>query len=82
MPAPIDLAGQRFGRLTAIKREPRNGPHGSSYWRWKCDCGREAVIESSAVKGGRTVSCGCHKRQVTRDRWAAVRAKARAARRG
>ena len=57
-----DLAGQRFGRLTAIERLPEKS--GSCYlWRCVCDCGNEVKVRTSALLNGNTKSCGCMKRE-------------------
>lgn len=52
-----NIAGQKFGKLTAIEQD-----HGN-YWRFKCDCGQEKVIDKSNVIRGRTKSCGCIQRK-------------------
>ena len=53
-----DIAGERFGRLTALYRTDRKS--GSSYlWHCRCDCGREADVRLSALTSGNTTSCGC-----------------------
>lgn len=54
MPRFIDITGQKFGRLTAIKYV------GDRKWLFKCDCGKEKVIRTTDVKSGRTQSCGCY----------------------
>ena len=57
-----DLTGQKFGKLTVIKRvENHVQPCGKQYVQWlcKCDCGNETVVRSANLKGGRTQSCGC-----------------------
>lgn len=59
-PTP-DLAGQRFGRLVAIRREP-NAPK-QALWFCECDCGRTAVVSSPALRHGKTKSCGCWRRE-------------------
>lgn len=59
MPALIDLAGQRFGRLTVVEFTGRRGR--GSYWRCACDCGRGHVAESRDLRRGDTTSCGCRK---------------------
>lgn len=52
----VDLAGRRFGRLTAVARDrSRNG----SYWTCACDCGAETSVRSDGLTGGRSQSCGC-----------------------
>ncbi len=56
----IDLTGQKFGKLTAIRFvEVR---HGNAYWEWLCDCGQKKVIYYGSVKNGDSSSCGCSKR--------------------
>lgn len=37
MPNALDIAGQRFGRLVALKKAPSR--NGSTYWLCQCDCG-------------------------------------------
>lgn len=52
-----DLAGRRFGRLTALTpTEERR--HGAVVWRCRCDCGREVLLESRQLKLGLDLSCG------------------------
>ncbi len=53
-----DITGQKFYRLTAIKREGTT-PHGESKWLCKCDCGKEVVVRHGALTSGNTKSCGC-----------------------
>jgi len=57
-----DLTGQVFGRLTAIERVGyRSTPNGTrnSYWRCKCECGKEKSVRISHLKSGSIRSCGC-----------------------
>ncbi len=58
----VDIAGQRFGRLTALapshkKYYSRTKP--KWWWRFRCDCGNECIIEKGNVVAGRQRSCGC-----------------------
>ncbi len=55
-----DLSGERFGKLTVIGPEEREGSK-RHFWRCKCDCGRETVVEHYALTCGHTKSCGCIK---------------------
>lgn len=58
----IDLTGQKFGKLTVIKREKnirKNDGSIISRWMCKCDCGNETIVYSSFLKNGHTKSCGC-----------------------
>lgn len=68
MPAPLNVCGERFGRLVALV------PIGSAgvgkamkrLWRFKCDCGAEVVRKLSYVRNGDTQSCGCQKTERSR----------------
>ena len=57
MPKALDLTGQKFNYLTAIERMPNQG--GKTFWKFKCDCGNEKVIQTGHVTHGSTKSCGC-----------------------
>jgi len=58
MPNALDIAGERYGRLTGI--EPRPPRRKRTYWLFRCDCGTEKEIELGHVRKGRVVSCGCY----------------------
>lgn len=62
-----DLTGQRFGRLTVIKRAENKG--NKTMWLCKCDCGNEVISEGSSLKNGDTKSCGCLRREKTGKRY-------------
>ena len=53
-----DLTGQRFGRLTVIKRVPYKG---LTRWLCRCDCGNEIEAFGNNLKRGHTISCGCYR---------------------
>ena len=62
----MDLTGQKFGRLTVIKRgEDRVSPCGQKTVRWwcKCNCGNPdlVLVTSQNLRIGKTTSCGCFK---------------------
>lgn len=53
-----NIAGQKFGRLTALK--PLGINKGTSTtWLCKCDCGNETKAEIRSLRSGNTRSCGC-----------------------
>ena len=60
-----DLTGKRFGRLVALRREPRKG---AAFWICKCDCGNETSVNMQLLKSGATRSCGCLQREVIQAR--------------
>lgn len=51
----LDLTGVQFSRLTAL--EPRPGRR----WLCRCECGREAVVQTGKLRARITKSCGCYK---------------------
>lgn len=66
----IDLVGQKFGRLTVIKRvENHKSPNGQSCPKWlcKCDCGSEVVVWGRSLRDGHTVSCGCYQKERAKE---------------
>ena len=48
MPNPVDLTGQRWGKLVAVAKAPdvfsASGKKRSAAWLCRCDCGREEVF--------------------------------------
>ena len=56
---PINLAGQRFGRLLAVEATDRRTESGDVIWRCRCDCGREREFSAHVLRSGNTRSCGC-----------------------
>lgn len=52
-----EIVGEKFGRLTAIKRIYDGKRHIN--YLFKCDCGNEKIISKEAVVLGLTKSCGC-----------------------
>lgn len=59
MAKPLDLIGQRFGKLVVISRV-ENTKKGNTQWLCKCDCGKEKIALGYDLTHGRTVSCGCN----------------------
>jgi hypothetical protein len=57
MPVFRDLTGQKFGRLTVLRRAPNKGHQ--TAWDVRCDCGEERVVRASYLTEGRIRSCGC-----------------------
>lgn len=64
-----DISGQRFGRLIAIEhlRYTVNG-NTSTKWRCICDCGNEVFASRYQLEHSTTKSCGCLKRDNTKER--------------
>lgn len=61
--AKLDISGQRWGRLVAIRQVgyttvEQTGKR-QAVWLWQCDCGNTKEIPATQVKHGGTRSCGC-----------------------
>lgn len=54
-----DMVGQRFGRLTVLRRNATNTSAGKSRWDCFCECGQEVTLVGGNLKSGVTKSCGC-----------------------
>lgn len=59
MAMPIDLTGQRFGKLTVICFSGRRGR--KRMWLCECECGKQVERETWYLKSGHGLSCGCTK---------------------
>jgi hypothetical protein len=57
MKKALELAGQKFGRLKAIRRADKK----FGYWRWEClcDCGMYHTTAATNLTQGKVKSCGC-----------------------
>lgn len=58
----LDLTGEVFGKLTALREgSVKIGRTGirSSTWVCKCECGKEATVDTHSLRKGCTRSCGC-----------------------
>ena len=63
-----DLSGQKFGRLTVIKRGESivysNGKH-ATRWLCQCECGSPPkLIRAGHLKNGSIKSCGCLNKEI------------------
>ena len=63
-----DITGQRFGRLIVVKKvRPYEVDYKftnrETHYLCKCDCDGQIIIQGSALRHGRTKSCGCIRRE-------------------
>lgn len=54
-----DIAGERFGRLTAVRPTDQRDPGDSVIWECECDCGNLIYYSVSRLGSGCVKSCGC-----------------------
>lgn len=60
---PLDLTGQRFGKLVAVELTGERRQR-SPEWLCRCDCGGEILVISNSLRSGETKSCGCLQRST------------------
>lgn len=58
MPPIRDLTGQRFGRLTVVRRDADVVP-GNVRWTCLCKCGKYNSVDRRNLVSGSIRSCGC-----------------------
>lgn len=57
-----NLRGNRYGILTVV--DFSHTANRKTYWICKCDCGNTKIARSDFLKSGRTISCGCKKKDA------------------
>ena len=62
-----DLTGKKFGRLT-VKEIHCDCITGKCVkWLCICECGNEVIVDASKLKNGHTKSCGCYRRDASKN---------------
>lgn len=56
-----DLTGQKFNKLTVVKRSFKKNTNGGTSWECLCDCGNTHTTSGSCLIRNRVKSCGCLK---------------------
>ena len=62
--------GQVFGRLTVLEEAAPPSEYltyKGLWYRCRCQCGNEAVVRRSCLLEGKTKSCGCLRRETSRN---------------
>lgn len=62
---PMDLTGQRFGRLVAVSPAPKTTK--KNRWECICDCGNLTTVDMGCLRDGNTQSCGCLQKDIVRE---------------
>lgn len=60
----IDLTGKRFGKLV-VQEHAGVSKFKAALWKCRCDCGKEVIVNSNALRTGHTQSCGCKRKEAT-----------------
>ena len=62
MGAVIDMTGQKFGKITVIKRMGSSTDNRAT-WECICECGTVKTIIGKELREGKIISCGCAKKE-------------------
>ncbi len=59
----VDITGQKFGRWEVLHftNDKSSCAH---YWMCKCECGTVRRVLDHNLKSGKSVSCGCYKKEA------------------
>lgn len=60
----LDLTGQVFGELIALRLGEKQGKENT--WVCRCSCGNETTVKISNLRNGHTKSCGCLKNRPSK----------------
>lgn len=66
MAGSADLTGQRFNKLTALRRHSQRQASRTWVWECRCDCGQLSYADVGQLRAGSLKSCGCHRRENAR----------------
>lgn len=67
----VDHTGKTFGRLFVLRRAPdfhRTSGKAIPAWVCVCGCGNECVVRAMQLVSGHTQSCGCLRKEVSREK--------------
>ena len=60
----IDLTGNKYGKLTVLKKDENRKTKSGSYWICQCECGNVKSVKSSSLRRGEIQSCGCLRKEA------------------
>lgn len=58
-PKRVDIVGEKFGQLTAIKFSGRLNKNRCAIWECTCSCGNTTLAHVADLRRGHKTSCGC-----------------------
>ena len=64
----LQLEGQRFGRLTVIKKTGKKNNERQFLWECHCDCGNKIEVAGILLRTGGVKSCGCFRRECSENK--------------
>jgi hypothetical protein len=67
MSKPINIIGQKYGRLTVTSFYGKKENRRENFWNCRCDCGNLVTVSGYKLRTGHTRSCGCLARELLGD---------------
>lgn len=65
----VEMIGKEFGRLKVIRQmEVSTKSDRQAWYLCRCQCGSEIVVRGTSLRNGTTSSCGCLRKEITRER--------------
>lgn len=61
----VDRTGIRYGMLMVLFQDDGVSKHRRTFWRCRCDCGKEITTEGNYLSSGHRKSCGCLRENQT-----------------
>lgn len=61
----LEILDKKFGKLLVIRRVEED-KWGLAHWECVCDCGNTRVVSGRNLVNGKTISCGCYRREFIR----------------
>lgn len=52
-----DLTGQKFGKLTVLRRSEKKNKSRKAFWECQCECGHYRIVEGTQLRQGKVTSC-------------------------
>jgi len=64
----IDITGKKFGLLSVVSIiDKDNRISSNAFWKCRCDCGNESIVNGSKLRAGEIKSCGCLSKKTNRN---------------
>lgn len=54
--------GKKYGKFTVLSLDRKSNNH--KWYLCRCDCGNTKTVRLDAIKSGKTISCGCVRKQT------------------
>lgn len=62
----INLVGKKFGEWEVLEKaqKPISATSTAAFWKCRCSCGTERILDGGVLRQGKSKSCGCLSKQI------------------